>query len=243
MIPTKWLSKDQFINFNLPDKTVKCHSNVTVESTLQILMNLKGKAVNMKQVTSPKEISDFDKKLFKRYFKKNNIEESGVLVKLFHESNENDDIQAGSDWNTTFNRKGNKSLMKKKAKSPEPHAVYFGIKSDAFFNKRKGILKPDIKFRVVNLIYKHKAISPTIRDWRNNIEVVKKDFEVSRNTKYPKTIKSRRQYSKITKDEYSSSETQSEAKGTNNEISYFLTINSLNYHIFNSDCNDNVNLY
>lgn len=60
-------------------------------------MNLKGKAVNMKQVTSPKEISDFDKKLFKRYFKKNNIEESGVLVKLFHESNENDDIQAESD--------------------------------------------------------------------------------------------------------------------------------------------------
>ena len=41
--------------------------------------------------------------------------------------------------------------------SPKPQTVYFGVKNEAFFNKREGILKPDIKLKIIEMLFKRKS--------------------------------------------------------------------------------------
>ena len=146
-------------------------------------MNLGEKKLKMEEVHSNTNVNKFDKKLFKKYFKQQKYDESGVLIKVYKQE---DDSQHGDNVNKNENVNYNnlaKDLLKRKAVSPQPKAIYFGIKRDAFFNKREGVLKPDVKFRIVNLLYKHMHTPTTIRKQKHSSETVYNRDETTQNIK------------------------------------------------------------
>ena len=119
-------------------------------------------------------------KLFKKYFKQQKYGESGVLIKIFKQE---DHFMNKSKNNVgeMLNSDGiEDSLFKRKALSPQPKAVYLGIKRSAFFSRRKQLLKTDIRFRIVNLLYKHRPTS-SLRIEQNKISKIRQsNFEVTK---------------------------------------------------------------
>lgn len=93
--------------------------------------------------------SKFERRLMRKYFRNTDNECPALCVKLFSDIDKCGD--EGSECNNSLTHKCTGESTRRRALSPKLQAVYFGVKNEAFFDKRQGILRPDIKLKIVEM--------------------------------------------------------------------------------------------
>ena len=119
-------------------------------------MKNKEKRIKIQQIDVKRPDDEFDRKLVAKYFNDKKFTDEWILIKLYKQRNERQRLSPNKERIGTDKNRFN---LIKRALSPQPHMIYFGIKDSAFFNKRAGVLKPNIKFKILNLMEKNKESS------------------------------------------------------------------------------------